>query len=83
MAAIPIRARLAASRGPRATAARVAAALAAVLLLATLTAAARQPGYATAWLEYQLRGNATAAGAFTGPHPELVANANWPGSAVK
>jgi hypothetical protein len=40
-------------------------------------------GYATAWLEYQLRGNATAAGAFTGPHPELVANANWPGSAVK
>ena len=51
MAAIPIRARLAASRGPRATAARVAAALAAVLLLATLTAAARQPGYATAWLE--------------------------------
>jgi hypothetical protein len=40
-------------------------------------------GYATAWLEYQLRGNTTAAGAFTGTHPELVANANWPGSAVK
>ncbi len=40
-------------------------------------------GYATAWLEYRLRGNATAAGAFTGPHPELVANSNWPGSAVK
>jgi hypothetical protein len=40
-------------------------------------------GYATAWLEYQLRGNATAAGAFTGPHPELVSNINWPGSAVK
>jgi hypothetical protein len=40
-------------------------------------------GYATAWLEYQLRGNATAAGAFTGPHPELVSNANWPGSATK
>jgi hypothetical protein len=40
-------------------------------------------GYATAWLEYQLRGNATAAGAFTGPHPELTANPNWPGSAVK
>ena len=40
-------------------------------------------GYATAWLEYQLRGNAIAAGAFTGPHPELTANPNWPGSAVK
>ncbi len=40
-------------------------------------------GYATAWLEYQLRGNATAAPAFTGPHPELVANLNWPGSATK
>jgi hypothetical protein len=40
-------------------------------------------GYATAWLEYQLRGNVTAAGAFTGPHPELLANHNWPGSAVK
>jgi hypothetical protein len=40
-------------------------------------------GYATAWLEYQLRGNATAARAFTGPHPELVSNANWPGSATK
>ena len=40
-------------------------------------------GYATAWLEYQLRGDATAAGAFTGPHPELVSNINWPGSAVK
>jgi hypothetical protein len=40
-------------------------------------------GYATAWLEYQLRGNTTAAGAFTGPHPELLANPNWPGSAAK
>ena len=40
-------------------------------------------GYATAWLEYQLRGNATAASAFTGPHPELVSNTNWPGSATK
>ena len=40
-------------------------------------------GYATAWLEYQLRGNATAAGAFTGAHPELVSNTNWPGSAAK
>ena len=40
-------------------------------------------GYATAWLEYQLRGDTTAAGAFTGPHPELLWNINWPGSAVK
>jgi pimeloyl-ACP methyl ester carboxylesterase len=40
-------------------------------------------GYATAWLEYRLRGNATAAGAFSGAHPELVANTNWPGSATK
>jgi hypothetical protein len=40
-------------------------------------------GYATAWLEYQLRGNATAAGAFTGAHPELVSNTNWPGSAAQ
>jgi hypothetical protein len=40
-------------------------------------------GYATAWLEYQLRGNTFAADAFTGPHPELAANPNWPGSAVK
>jgi hypothetical protein len=40
-------------------------------------------GYATAWLEYQLRGNTTAAGAFTGPHPELLSNINWPGSAIK
>jgi len=22
-------------------------------------------------------------GAFTGPHPELLSNINWPGSAVK
>ncbi len=40
-------------------------------------------GYATAWLEYQLRGNTTAAGAFTGAHPELVSNTNWPSSAAK
>jgi pimeloyl-ACP methyl ester carboxylesterase len=51
------------------------------------TAAGGNPGgflgYATAWLEYQLRGNATAAGAFTGTHPELISNTNWPGSATK
>jgi predicted small lipoprotein YifL len=40
-------------------------------------------GYAIAWLRYQLRGDLVAAGAFTGPHPELVSNSNWPGSAVK
>jgi hypothetical protein len=40
-------------------------------------------GYATAWLEYQLRGDRTAALAFTGPHPELLRNTDWPGSAIK
>ncbi len=40
-------------------------------------------GYATAWLEYRLRGDTTAATAFTGLHPELLSNLNWPGSAVK
>jgi pimeloyl-ACP methyl ester carboxylesterase len=40
-------------------------------------------GYATAWLEYQLRGDTVAAGAFTGTSPELVSNTNWPGSAAK
>ena len=40
-------------------------------------------GYAIAWLRYQLRGDVVAAGAFTGPHAELVSNSNWPGSAVK
>ena len=29
-------------------------------------------GYATAWLEYQLRGDTTAAGAFIGPHPRTA-----------
>jgi hypothetical protein len=40
-------------------------------------------GYATAWLEYQLRHSTTAAAAFTGTHPELLSNPNWPGSARK
>lgn len=40
-------------------------------------------GYATAWLEYQLRGDTVAAGAFSGTNPELVSNTNWPGSAAK
>jgi hypothetical protein len=40
-------------------------------------------GYPTAWLAYQLRSDPTAATAFTGVHPELVRNSNWPGSAAK
>ena len=40
-------------------------------------------GYATAWLEYRLRGDTTAAGAFSGAHPELVSNTNWRGGATK
>jgi pimeloyl-ACP methyl ester carboxylesterase len=39
--------------------------------------------YATAWLEFTLRGNREAAGAFTGAHPELTSNPDWPGSLVK
>ena len=39
--------------------------------------------YATAWLLYQLRGNATAAPAFTGANPEIKANTNWTGSNAK
>ncbi len=40
-------------------------------------------GYPTAWLEYQLLGNAVAAKAFTGSHPELEHNTDWPISAIK
>jgi pimeloyl-ACP methyl ester carboxylesterase len=40
-------------------------------------------GYATAWLEDTLMHNAFAATAFSGPHPEIVSNINWPGSLVK
>ena len=40
-------------------------------------------GYATAWLEYTLRGNKSAAAVFSGPHPELVSDPDWPGSMVK
>jgi pimeloyl-ACP methyl ester carboxylesterase len=40
-------------------------------------------GYTTAWLNYQLRGDTVAAGAFTGTTPELVSNTNWPSSATK
>jgi hypothetical protein len=55
--------------------------------LADHTSIAQNPGgflgYATAWLEYRLRGDTTAARAFTGTHPELLSNTNWPGSAIK
>jgi hypothetical protein len=77
--------RVAASRGPR-VAAALAGALADHTSIQNGTDGGNPGGflgYATAWLEYQLRGNATAAGAFTGPHPELLSNINWPGSAVK
>ena len=40
-------------------------------------------GYATAWLEYQLRGDALATGAFSGDHPEFLANPSWFLTAVK
>jgi pimeloyl-ACP methyl ester carboxylesterase len=40
-------------------------------------------GYATAWLEYTLRANKKAAAAFSGSHPELASDSNWPGSMVK
>jgi pimeloyl-ACP methyl ester carboxylesterase len=40
-------------------------------------------GYATAWLEYTLRSNKQASDAFSGRHPELVSDPNWPGSMVK
>lgn len=40
-------------------------------------------GYVTAWFMYRMRGDTTAAGAFTGPDPELVTNANWPGSLTR
>jgi hypothetical protein len=40
-------------------------------------------GYVTAWLCAELRGDRVAARAFDGTHPELVSNANWPGSAAR
>jgi pimeloyl-ACP methyl ester carboxylesterase len=40
-------------------------------------------GYATAWLEYQLRGDAQPAGAFSGARPEILANPSWPLTAIK
>jgi len=40
-------------------------------------------GYPTAWLMDWLRGDTIAAGAFSGQHPELTGNANWPGSQTR
>jgi pimeloyl-ACP methyl ester carboxylesterase len=40
-------------------------------------------GYATAWLEYTLRADKQAGVAFSGRHPELVSDPDWPGSLVK
>jgi pimeloyl-ACP methyl ester carboxylesterase len=40
-------------------------------------------GYVTAWLCAELRGDPVAATAFDGTRPELVGNANWPGSATR
>lgn len=40
-------------------------------------------GYATAWFQYRLRGDAAAGAAFTGASPELPGNANWPGSLTR
>lgn len=40
-------------------------------------------GYVTAWLTYQLRGDAQARAAFAGATPELLTNAAWQNQAVK
>jgi hypothetical protein len=40
-------------------------------------------GYAIAWLEYQLKGDALATNAFSGDHPELLTNPSWSLTAVK
>jgi hypothetical protein len=40
-------------------------------------------GYATAWLEHELRGSPAAAAAFSGASPELPRNSDWPCSAAK
>ena len=41
------------------------------------------PGYATAWLRYQLMDDAVAAAAFTGPTPELMTAPGWEEQALK
>lgn len=45
--------------------------------------AGRFPGYLTAWMRYQLVDDAFAAGAFTGPHPELLTAPGWTNQALK
>lgn len=40
-------------------------------------------GYVTAWLQYQLRGDAVARGAFAGPTPELLTNSGWRARATR
>ena len=37
----------------------------------------RPDGYMTAWMCWQLQGDAEAAKAFTGDHAEILNNANW------
>lgn len=39
-------------------------------------------GYITAWFLYQLKGDETADGAFTGSGPEIAANDNWSDVAI-
>ncbi len=41
------------------------------------------PGYATAWLRYQLSGDPLGAAAFTGAHPELLTAPGWQDQALK
>lgn len=45
--------------------------------------AGRFPGYVTAWMRYQLAGDALAARAFTGRHPELLTAPGWTHQALK
>jgi pimeloyl-ACP methyl ester carboxylesterase len=40
-------------------------------------------GYATAWLEFTLRADTKSATAFSGHHPELPSNSDWPHSMEK
>lgn len=47
------------------------------------TAPQGERGYATAWLRYQLLGDASAAPAFAGTTPEMQSNTNWNGTLIK
>lgn len=57
--------------------------MAVLSIRARLRTAGRWPRVAAALAAALLLGTLTGAAAFTGAHPELVSNANWPGSAVK